>query len=265
MSQFLIFEGKNIDKALEAAGKELAQDVAGLHYEVVSYGSSGIFGLVGAKRAKIRVRVDDKGKHISLQREAKREARDLVQDAFDLNNKSASKSKKISQAPSDETLTKAIDIGTEALAKIVNAITEGTQITVENRPDRLLFNVDGGNSAVLIGKRGQTLEAIQYLVEKIVNKQAHTRLRVLVDVKGYLGTRKASLKKLALRLAEKAKKNSRPVTVGQMNAYDRRIVHMTLKDFPEVRTQSMGEGYYRKLVIFPKKRKGRKNQGSAEH
>lgn len=94
MSQFLIFEGKNIDKALEAAGKELAQDVAGLHYEVVSYGSSGIFGLVGAKRAKIRVRVDDKGKHISLQREAKREARDLVQDAFDLNNKSASKSKK---------------------------------------------------------------------------------------------------------------------------------------------------------------------------
>jgi spoIIIJ-associated protein len=86
-----------------------------------------------------------------------------------------------------------------------------------------------------------------------------------VDVKGYLGTRKASLKKLALRMAEKAKKNNKPVTVGQMNAYERRIVHMTLKDVAEVRTQSMGEGYYRKLVIFPKKRKEKKNHATNEH
>lgn len=267
MARYLTFEGKNIETALETAAKELFQDVAGLHYEVVSYGSSGIFGLVGFKKAKIRVKVDANGNHISLQREAKREARDLVQDAFNLNHKPAAKPEKEAlehPGPPSEVLTEAIDTGTEALGKIVNEITEGTQITVESRNDRLIFKVDGGNSAVLIGKRGQTLEAIQFLVEKIVNKQANTRFRVLVDVKGYLGTRKANLKKLALRLAEKAKKNNKPITVGQMNAYDRRIVHMALKDVSEVRTQSMGEGYYRKLVIFPKKRKGRKNQRSNE-
>jgi len=264
MSQYLIFEGKNLDLALEAAAKKLAQDAAGLRYEVVSYGSSGIFGLVGAKKARIRVRVDADGRHPTFQSEAKREARDLVKDAFNLKDKTQSKPKKETPQPSSETLTEAIDIGTEALDKIVREITEDTRITVESRSDRLLFKVDGGNSAVLIGKRGQTLEAIQYLVEKIVNKQANTRIRVLVDVKGYLGTRKASLKKLALRLAEKARKHNKPVTVGQMNAYERRIVHMTLKDVAEVRTQSMGEGYYRKLMIFPKRRKGRKNRGSAE-
>lgn len=264
MTQYLEFEGKNIEKAIEAAAKELARDTAGLNYEVISYGSSGIFGLVGAKKAKIKVKVDPDRMHTSLQREAKREARNLVQDAFNLNHNTSNKSKKAIDPLPNEALNSAIEIGTHALEKIVNEITDGTHISVESRSERLLFKVDGGNSAILIGKRGQTLEAIQYLVEKIVHKQANVRIRVLVDVKGYLGTRKASLKKLAIRMAEKAKKNNKPVTVGQMNAYDRRIVHMTLKDYSEVRTQSMGEGYYRKLVIFPKKRKNKKNQSSID-
>jgi spoIIIJ-associated protein len=108
---------------------------------------------------------------------------------------------------------------------------------------------------MLIGKRGQTLEAIQYLVEKIVNKQNEHRVRVLVDVEGYLKTRKSNLQKLAAKMAEKAQKTQKPVTIGQMNAYDRRTVHLHLKSNSAVRTQSVGEGYYRKLIIFPKKGK----------
>lgn len=266
MTNYLVFSGKNVEKALEQAGKELGLAVEDLQYDVVSHGSSGIFGLVGVKKAKIRVKVDQESEPQSVQQDAKQEARDLVKDAFNLEEEApAQKEKKKPSTPSpaeppSEELLKAVEIGQQALEKIVNEITEDTNIDIETRPDRILFKVDGGNSALLIGKRGQTLEAIQYLVEKIVNKQSNTRVRVLVDVKGYLGTRKASLKKLALRMAEKAKKNNKPVTVGQMNAYDRRIVHMTLKENPEVRTQSMGEGYYRKLVIFPKKRKGKRGQ-----
>ena len=108
---------------------------------------------------------------------------------------------------------------------------------------------------MLIGKRGQTLEAIQYLVEKIVNKQNEARIRILVDVEGYLDTRQSNLKRMASKMADKAQKINKPVTIGQMNAYDRRIVHLHLKDNQAVRTQSVGEGYYRKLVIFPKRRK----------
>lgn len=96
---------------------------------------------------------------------------------------------------------------------------------------------------------------MQYLVEKIVNKQCEQRVRLLVDVEGYLETRKANLKSMATKMAEKAKRRNKPVTIGQMNAYDRRTVHMHLKNNNAVRTQSVGEGYYRKLIIFPKKRR----------
>jgi spoIIIJ-associated protein len=79
-----------------------------------------------------------------------------------------------------------------------------------------------------------------------------------VDIEGYLETRKENLESMAIRLAEKSKKIGRPISLGQMNAYDRRIVHIALKDFPEVLTRSRGEGRLRKLVIFPKKRSNSK-------
>ena len=121
--------------------------------------------------------------------------------------------------------------------------------------DRILLNVAGGNAGALIGKKGQTLEAIQSLVDKIVNRgnNRHDRIRIQVDVEGYLATRRLNLEKLAMRLADKSKKIRKPISLGQMNGYDRRIVHLALKDDPGVQTKSRGEGYMRKLVIFPKK------------
>lgn len=82
----------------------------------------------------------------------------------------------------------------------------------------------------------------------------------MVDVEGYLEKRKINLQQMASRMAEKAKKIRKPVTIGQMNAHDRRIVHIHLKDEDGVRTQSIGDGYYRKLMIFPKKNDGPKSR-----
>jgi spoIIIJ-associated protein len=263
MNQFVEFEGKNIDQALAKASDELKLPVENLEYDVVSYGSSGIFGLVGAKKAKIRVK-----SHTSndIAREAREQARDLVKDAFrlqDANDEDDDFDEDVEEnasagdlAPAD--LQKAIGIGQEALTKLADFITEDFTVASETMGQRIIFKVEGGQSGLLIGKRGQTLEAIQYLVEKIVNKQNDQRVRVLVDVEGYLKTRKANLQKLAVKMAEKAEKTKKPVTIGQMNAYDRRTVHLQLKNNPAVRTQSVGEGYYRKLIIFPKKgRRGR--------
>jgi spoIIIJ-associated protein len=87
----------------------------------------------------------------------------------------------------------------------------------------------------------------------MINKKSTNRIRVLVDVEGYLDKRKNNLQQIASRMAEKAKRTKKPVTIGQMNSHDRRIVHIHLKDESGVRTQSIGEGYYRKLMIFPKK------------
>jgi spoIIIJ-associated protein len=243
MSEQLEFIGKNVDKALEKASSELNMPIEKLRYDVVSYGSSGIFGLVGAKKAKILVKNPNVG---SDESDARAQARDLVKDAFQLEDDK--------ELPAHD-LEQAITVGTDALRRIVDFITNDTTIEPESGSQRILYKVGGGNSGLLIGKRGQTLEAIQYLVEKIVNKQTQQRIRVLVDVEGYLKTRKTNLQKLATKMAEKAKRTQKPVTIGQMNAYDRRTVHLHLKSNNAVRTQSVGEGYYRKLIVFPKKRR----------
>jgi spoIIIJ-associated protein len=270
MSQFLEFVGKNMDQALEKASKELKIPVEELVYDVVSYGSSGIFGLVGAKKAKIRVKKQRAG---AVESETLTQAKNLVKDAFNIKREeatpAATKPKTAPKTPTvkkdvapevtPDNLAHATKIGKEALEKFANFITTETEIISEVKDQRIIFKIKGGNSGLLIGKRGQTLEAMQYLVEKIVNKQSEQRIRVLVDVEGYLKTRKANLQKMAGRMADKAKKSNKPVTIGQMNAYDRRTVHMHLKSNRAVRTQSVGEGYYRKLIIFPKKNHRRKN------
>ncbi len=264
MNQFVEFEGKNIDQALAKASDELNLPVEKLEYDVVSYGSSGIFGLVGVRKAKIRIK---SGNGTNLDQDAKEQARDLVKDAFQLEDDEIADDagadaddeadSESPQTPTPE-MESAISSGKEALQRIVDFITTDSIITVEIVGQRVVFKVEGGNSGMLIGKRGQTLEAIQYLVEKIVNKKNDQRIRVLVDVEGYLKTRKSNLQKLASKMAEKAQKTKKPVTIGQMNAYDRRTVHLFLKNNAAVRTQSVGEGYYRKLIIFPKKtRRGR--------
>jgi spoIIIJ-associated protein len=263
------FEGKNVDQALEAASNALQKPVEQLEYDVVSYGSSGIFGLVGAKKAKIRIRNGQGSRRTATPRQ---KAKDLVRDAFQLAEEPQAKAQPepapapaaaaaAVPEPTPENLDKALRIGEEALRRIVDFITDDAKISTETNDQRILFKVEGGNSGMLIGKRGQTLEAIQYLVEKIVNKQNDQRVRVLVDVEGYLKTRKTNLQNMAERMAEKAQRTKKPATIGQMNAYDRRTVHLHLKSNPAVRTQSVGEGYYRKLIIFPKKRQRNRKSG----
>ena len=254
MTEYIEFEGKNVDDALAHAGSSLGCNIEELQYDIVSHGSSGIFGLVGVKKAKIRVMADKAtGRHASVQSEAKARARDIVKDAFQIEDEQENDDE--SPAEIQEHIKLAMDTGMTVLKKIVDAISEEARITPEVKKDRIILKVEGGNSGLLIGKRGQTLEAMQYLVEKIINKQNEERVRVLIDVEGYLDTRKSNLKKLASRMAEKARKINKPVTIGQMNAYDRRTVHLHLKENQTVRTQSVGEGYYRKLVIFPKRRR----------
>jgi spoIIIJ-associated protein len=147
-----------------------------------------------------------------------------------------------------------IDLGIQTLQKMADLITEDATVEAETNRDHLTLKISGGNAGILIGRKGQTLDAMQFLTDKIINRQSEARVRVKVDVEGYIETRKSNLRHLALKMAEKAKKTGRPATINQMSAQDRRIVHLALKDDNRVRTQSMGDGYYRRLVIFPKKK-----------
>ena len=244
------YDGKNVDKAVQKACEELNLIQDEIKYEVLSYGSSGIFRLIGAKKARILV-------HMPVE---KVEENESVENALseDLSgvkehpSEAGDTAERIYEYPDDP-----LELGRSALQRIVDSITADAEISAEEEAGRIFLKVSGGNAALLIGKKGQTLEAIQSLVEKIVNKHHNNnhkdRIRILVDVEGYLETRKANLEKLAKRLADKSKRISKPISLGQMSGYDRRIVHMALKGDPGIRTKSRGEGYMRKIVIFPKK------------
>ena len=101
---------------------------------------------------------------------------------------------------------------------------------------------------------------MQYLVEKIVNKHSEQRIRIQIDIEGYLEKRQNNLKRLAGKLAEKAKRTGKTITIGQMNAHDRRVVHLALRDDLDIRTQSVGDGFLKKLLIFPRKKYSRKRK-----
>ena len=267
MPSWLEFEDKSVEKAVNRACTELKIKKEKLKHDVISYGSSGIFGLVGTKKARIRVEVPDAENDTPPKATAPQAESSAEDDAppeaaapqaersaeDDIEPKTPLPVPVAENIPQAEIIQNSIDIGRAVLERIVDGITNGASISVEEKPDRILFDIQGGTAGVLIGKRGQNLEAIHYIVEKVVNKNAGSRVRIQVDVEGYLETRRNSLKRLAERLAQKSKKTGKPMTIGQMNAHDRRIIHLALKEDNSVRTQSMGDGYYRKLVIFPKK------------
>ena len=255
MSPVLEFESKSVEKALQKASQRLNIPPKKLVHDIISYGSSGIFGLVGSKKAKIRVTVPEEADVAVVtttdEIEAEIEAQNeeivaMVDDAFG------------KRPPATEVSQENADLGEDTLQRMVDFITDDAVISVTHLNGKILYEISGGNTAVLIGKRGQTLEAMQYLVEKIINKQSQERIRVEVDIEGYLQGRRERLEKLASRLSEKVKRTGKPLTAGQFNAHDRRTIHITLKEDREVRTHSVGEGYYRKLKIYPKRKRRKK-------
>lgn len=113
------------------------------------------------------------------------------------------------------------------------------------------IDISGPNMGVLIGKRGQTLDSLQYLVSLVVNKESDAYIRIKLDTENYRLRRKETLEALAVNLANKVKKTGRKFTLEPMNPYERRIIHFILQDNKYVKTHSEGEDPYRKVVITP--------------
>jgi spoIIIJ-associated protein len=120
----------------------------------------------------------------------------------------------------------------------------------------LYINIKGDQEGILIGKHGRTLESLQMLVSRMVNKRLKNTLRVVLDVDDYRKRRAESMAQMAVRLGDKAKRTGHSQTVGPFNAYDRRIIHLTLKEDPSLNTESLGEGELKKVRIIPTKREG---------
>ncbi len=141
----------------------------------------------------------------------------------------------------------------EVLYEILRHLDLTGDIEKEYTDDSLLrLNVVGGDMGLLIGKRGQTLDAMQFLLNLILNKNKKDKIKIVLDVEGYRQRREKSLQDLAKRLAEKARFDKKNVILEPMMSNERRIIHLTLQDNPHVDTFSQGEEPLRKVVISPK-------------
>ena len=238
MTHYLEFDGINVEKAIEKACKELNLKKEEIKHDIISHGSSGIFGLVGTKKAKIRVAVKDIEKEIS-------------EADFNIPEEKLSGSLICDEQNENGYIDKGLDV----LKKVLDTITNGAKTSVRIEGKEICFDIDCSNPAVIIGKKGQTLDAIQYIIEKVVNKSKDERYNIKVDVCGYLDKRHSKLRTLAEKIAEKSKTNGKPMSLGQMNANDRRIIHLALKNDSDVKTHSVGEGFIKKIVIYPRRKR----------
>jgi spoIIIJ-associated protein len=235
------FKGKTVQKAVQVAAKTLGIPDDALKYDILSHGSSGIFGLAGIKKARIKVR--------GIERAERSE--DTKQEDVDAERSEAS----IKNVPSETGgLAESQQMAEAILRRMVDAISPESTISIDAKDRDLRFHIEGGQSSILIGKRGQTLEAMQLILDKAVRRLNGHAIRLQVDVEGYLAKKKAGLVRTAQQLAQKVASKGSPATAGYLNAQERRIVHLALKNDPKVRTQSVGEGPLRKLMIYPKRK-----------
>jgi spoIIIJ-associated protein len=137
------------------------------------------------------------------------------------------------------------------LQEIVRLMGYDVEVDTADGDERLLLDLRGTEAASLIGKKGQTLDALQFVLNKIFRRDTDDRKPIIVDSGGYRQRRTEALVQLAHRLCEKATKSGKIVAVNPMSAHDRRVIHLALKETPGVTTRSEGEGIYRRLLIVP--------------
>ena len=233
--EFIEFTGKTVDDAITEACQKFTITSDRLEYEVVEKGTAGIFGFA-AKPAVIKARVFDPNA-------PKEEKKAPVEEVTE--NKTEKAEESVQAAPAADPK--------EFLGKIFDAMNMKVDISVEMNENEMDINLSGDDMGVLIGKRGQTLDSLQYLTSIVVNKGQKEYIRVKVDTENYRSRRKETLENLAKNLAYKAKRTKNPVSLEPMNPYERRIIHSALQNDKYVTTHSEGEEPFRKVIITPVK------------
>ena len=149
-----------------------------------------------------------------------------------------------------------IEIAKQLTIELLERMGVKTEVEVFLKEGVLYLEIKGDQEGILIGKHGRTLESLQLLINRMVNKRLENARRVILDIDDYRKRRTDSMAQMAQRLGEKAKKTGHSLTVGPFNAHDRRIIHVTLKEDPSLKTESLGEGELKKVKIIPTKKEG---------
>ena len=241
--------GTDIDTAVELALADLKLTIDEVDVTVLEEPSRGFFG-IGSKLALVRV---EKKKTQEVKEPEKKEKKTVEKAEKAQTQKTAT--------PKKEETKKEIEVKEENLVpcedhealrflkEVIKEMGLDLDITAKKSENSLYLDIQGKDSGTIIGKRGQTLDAIQYLTSLVANKESDEYTRVVVDAENYRAKREKTLEALANRLANKVVKTKRSVKLEPMNPYERKVIHAALHDHPKVVTRSEGQDPYRRVVI----------------
>ena len=279
---YITVTAKNLDDAITEALVQLEVTSDRLDYEVIEKGSDGFLGF-GRKQAVIKARrkeqpvVEVKAekkeeKPVKVEKAAKVEKTEHAEKKEPVKTETKNEFKKehkkdFKKAPKKEVreeteLAKVEPATIEACEKFVEDVLNAMnmeEVKVTSTVDEegaLSITMEGKNMGILIGKRGQTLDSLQYLTNRVANKMQDGYVRVKLDTEDYRRRRKETLENLAKNIASKVKRTRRTVALEPMNPYERRIIHSALQSDPAVSTHSEGEEPYRKVVVTLARRSG---------
>lgn len=234
------FSAKTVDDAITAACQDFFVTSDKLDYEVLEEGSSGFLG-IGAKPALIKARVKEDKEIV------KESVKEPVKEVLKEEKKSVKETAKVSNVDAREV--------EEAAKKFLGEVFDAMEMEVivdaryDDAEKALDVDMRGEEIGILIGKRGQTLDSLQYLVSLVVNRGQADYIRVKLDTENYRQRRKETLENLAKNIAYKVKRTKRPVSLEPMNPYERRIIHSALQNDRYVTTHSEGEEPFRRVVV----------------
>jgi len=246
---------KNVQKAIDQGLKELDVKLEDVDVKILDEG--GIF-----RKAKVELVYNDGNSEIEVlndkkdlkkEKKTKKETKKIEKKVEKISEKKVEKKDK-------KTAKNLEEICTDFLEKLFEKMTVKAKIDFNRDEDGAHFNVSGERVGALIGKRGETLNAISEILSNIAKKEGFKEEKIFFDVENYRERRKESLIALAERMAKKAVKIEKPIKLERMNAYERKIIHTALQDFEGVTTKSEGEQPNRYLVIVPTQRETFKNE-----
>jgi spoIIIJ-associated protein len=274
------YTAKSVEEALEKALNEMMLTREDIHYEIVQQPSKGFLGF-GQKDAVVRVSKKDAAetkveavevKDVKTEEKAEipvqeptpvvevvvddteeQEVEVSFEEAFDTDIDEETEELDVAVAKADkkELYEAAEAKGRAFLAKIFEEMKLDVVIDVKENGGYLVFDLQGENLGILIGRRGDTLDSLQFLLNLVINDKNNAKVKGIIDIENYRAKREETLIGLGHKLAAKARKTGQKVVLEPMNPQERRIIHMALQNDKRVTTYSEGEEPYRKVVIEP--------------
>lgn len=260
--EYITVSAKTLDDAITEALIQLGVTSDQLEYEVIEKGSAGFLG-IGMKQAVIKARrkvveepeaeiVEDvKSEPAVMKKEEPKTVKKEIAKKETIKKETVKKEPAKKEADLANVESQTIEACEKFIYDVLKAMdmTDVKVTSVVDEEGALSIDMEGSNMGILIGKRGQTLDSLQYLTNRVANKMQEGYVRVKLDTEDYRRRRKETLENLAKNIASKVKRTRRTVSLELMNPYERRIIHSALQGDPAVSTHSEGEEPYRRVVV----------------